>query len=508
MTHQKILETLDELMPEIASTKNPEGVLLKFAKTNNLYPTQVQKLGHAFNQCKTLVGLQKQANRGDSFSLLDVPKMLEKYSTYTPSDVLTSKEKKVHNKVNKITKSASEQDMPFERLPMPDFLEQLKYKGAEIDTNNTAEYDLSKSSGNFDITFSKSASENTQDPIYVLKEAAESLKEAIHNAGVITSTIEQSIVEKCASIVSVLRHKGPQAWSDIVEDSVYRFGAEKVASTIDTIENYLEVNRIPYTTVDLAKKAYSNNLVKDRHNVFGVISDITELVSMHKEASGEKCSLNAELLQIRNSIKNILTKEAANHTPAGSPSNPPPPKKKKDTEILPTLETYVQNPDKADVNSNDIKGLLSAAPPVLNSTVQVVGGAKQVLVDQPMKAIDDFEHYSGKIKRLLPTSNQYQKKFDKEEAKLDKEMAMQKLILSDPILAEADPNEVQEIYETIASISPRFASNPRLMSTALKEAIQYGAVPVSMIKDIADFEDKYTKARNSEEAYKASLYRL
>ena len=501
MTHQKILETLDELMPEIASTKNPEGVLLKFAKTNNLYPTQVQKLGHAFNQCKTLVGLQKQANRGDSFSLLDVPKMLEKYSTYTPSDVLTSKEKKVHNKVNKITKSASEQDMPFERLPMPDFLEQLKYKGAEIDTNNTAEYDLSKSSGNFDITFSKSASENMQDPIYVLKEAAESLKEAIHNAGVITSTIEQSIAEKCASIVSVLRHKGPQAWSDIVEDSVYRFGAEKVASTIDTIENYLEVNRIPYTTVDLTKKAYSNNLVKDRHNVFGVISDITELVSMHKEASGEKCSLNAELLQIRNSIKNILTKEAANHTPSGSALNPPPPP-------LPTLEVYAQTPDKAVVNSNDMKGLLSVAPPVLNSTVQVVGGAKQVLVDQPMKAIDDFEHYSGKIKRLLPTSNQYQKKFDKEEAKLDKEMAMQKLILSDPILAEADPNEVQEIYETIASISPRFASNPRLMSTALKEAIQYGAVPVSMIKDIADFEDKYTKARNSEEAYKASLYRL
>lgn len=507
MTHQKILETLDELMPEIASTKNPEGVLLKFAKTNNLYPTQVQKLGHAFNQCKTLVGLQKQANRGDSFSLLDVPKMLEKYSTYTPSDVLTNKEKKVHNKVNKITKSASEQDMPFERLPMPDFLEQLKYKGAEIDTNNTAEYDLSKSSGNFDITFSKSASENTQDPIYVLKEAAESLKEAIHNAGVITSTIEQSIVEKCASIVSVLRRKGPQAWSDIVEDSVYRFGAEKVASTIDTIENYLEVNRIPYTTVDLTKKAYSNNLVKDRHNVFGVISDITELVSMHKEASSEKCSLNAELLQIRNSIKNILTKEAANHTPAGSPSNPPPPKKPKD--ILPTLESLIENPD-TDVSywrSND-KGLSDAAAPLLNNTVQAVGGAKQVLVDQPMKAIDDFEHYSGKIKRLLPTSNQYQKKFDKEEAKLDKEMAMQKLILSDPILAEADPNEVQEIYETIASISPRFASNPRLMSTALKEAIQYGAVPVSMIKDIADFEDKYTKARNSEEAYKASLYRL
>jgi hypothetical protein len=38
MTHQKILDTLDELMPRIASTRDPEGVMLKFAKENNLYP--------------------------------------------------------------------------------------------------------------------------------------------------------------------------------------------------------------------------------------------------------------------------------------------------------------------------------------------------------------------------------------------------------------------------------------------------------------------------------------
>jgi hypothetical protein len=46
-------------MPEVVSTNNPETTLLKFAKTNNLYPTQLEKLGHAFNQCKTLVGLSK-----------------------------------------------------------------------------------------------------------------------------------------------------------------------------------------------------------------------------------------------------------------------------------------------------------------------------------------------------------------------------------------------------------------------------------------------------------------
>jgi hypothetical protein len=41
----------------------------------------------------------------------------------------------------------------------------------------------------------------------------------------------------------------------------------------------------------------------------------------------------------------------------------------------------------------------------------------------------------------------------------------------DPVLAEADPKEVRELYDTISGISPRMASNPRMMATALKEAI-------------------------------------
>jgi hypothetical protein len=44
-------------------------------------------------------------------------------------------------------------------------------------------------------------------------------------------------------------------------------------------------------------------------------------------------------------------------------------------------------------------------------------------------------------------------------------------MLQDPIIAEADPKEVQELYNTISEISPRFAKNPRMMTTALKEAL-------------------------------------
>jgi hypothetical protein len=36
-------------MPEVVASKNPEATLIKFAKKNNLYAAQLEKLGHAFN---------------------------------------------------------------------------------------------------------------------------------------------------------------------------------------------------------------------------------------------------------------------------------------------------------------------------------------------------------------------------------------------------------------------------------------------------------------------------
>lgn len=485
MTHQKILDTLDELMPEITSTRDPESVLLKFAKTNNLYPAQVQKLGHAFNQCKTLVGLQKQANRGDSFSILDVPAMLEKYSTYDPAQVLSKKEKQIHKKVNSITKKASSNYTPFERLPMPDFIEQLKFKGAEIETNNIEEYNLSNSSGNFDITFSKSASEHT-DQVLILKEAQHSLKEAISQASKTSQGAKELVTVKCASIAKVLRDNGPQAWAEIVEDSVYKYGPEKSAAAIDTIENYLEVNHIPFKVVDLTKKAYSNYLIHDNYNMCEAIKDIQELSCIYKEAKQAEEELTKEYDNVKQRINIILEKEAA--TPGGKANNNPPKPKNTAPIIIPDLNDQI-------ITTEDYDNINKTMSERSTDIVKAVGGLPDAFVGQPLKAIDDFESQMGKFKKLLPDKDEYIKKYKKEQDKLDRELALQKLITGDPIIAEADPNEVLELYQTISSISPTFAKDHRMMATALKEALQYGAVPVSMLKDIADFEDKLGKAR-------------
>ena len=488
MTQQKIIDTLDELMPKIASTKDPEGVLLKFAKENNLYTSQVEKLGHAFNQCKTLVGLQKQANRGDSFTILDVPAMVKKYASYTPADVLTKKEKEIHKKVDKIVKSASVLDTPEDRVPLPDYLEELRYRGAEIDTGSTSEYDLSKSSGNFDITFDKKASEEV-DKVELLKEAHESLKEAIKVANTAQASARELISIKCASITDMLRRKGPQAWSEVVEDTVYRFGSEKSAAAIDAVENYLEVNHIPYTVADLTKKAYHSVLVTDRHNMFDTMQYIMESADLYKEASSELISLNKEEEQIKNCIKDLLQKEAAGkNKPIGNAANIPP-------------SPVVKSKGKDDKLIN-IDGTALVQLPALPLTMF------SKVLNAPKDALETYSAYTKHIKDMMPSKDKYKKDFDTEAQKLNRQYALEELLFTDPIIAEADINDVQDIYNTIASVSPRFAENPRMMSTALKEALQYGAVPISMLKDIADFESKANKSSLDAQTLKDNLYKI
>lgn len=593
MTQQQILDALDNLMPEVVSTKNPETTLLKFAKTNNLYPTQLEKLGHAFNQCKTLVGLSKQANRGDSFSILNVPEMVSKYSTYTPAEVLTKKDKAIHKKVDKLTKAANTNVVDGGRLPMPDFTEKLIAKGAEVLENDVREYDFIPKGSAFDVTFNKKASVAEQgsdlslyEQYELKKKAAQELEDLQKEANTIKAGLEEVIRVKCSDIANYLRKEGSQAWGEIVEDVALRFG-EKSAAAINTIENYLEVKHIPFTPVNITedilnKYAFS----QDRHGVFDTITDINDSLNMMEKlalniddmlpevhpfgvdpdfdrhrndslatiikgldfkvinADGEEVSPNTTKAQ-RNLVNSIQKIQQENQRrkmqglPLIAPNvHPHDANIFTDHEIImPQSEVapYIYNLWKEYEADRDARAVQKEEEDKIKEQEQqdkeeqralgdinknfddaadqvgktVMKAYKAGLVDVPLGAIKGtfgvfknapatIERSNRVIRRVLdelPIDDKYDINFKKKEIELNKDLNLHKLILTDPVIAEADPQEVSEIYNTIAEISPRFAQNTRLMSTALKEALQFGAVPLNMLKDISEFEKNMNKDR-------------
>lgn len=464
-------------MPEVVASKNPEATLIKFAKKNNLYATQLEKLGHAFNQCKTLVGLQKQANRGDSFSIIDVPSMVEKYATYDPKEVLTAKQKKVHEKVDAITKSASISTKEV-RVPRRDYFQEALDKGAEIYQEN-AEYELTPSANTFDVTFNKKASEGENElslhqKLEMLKEAHESCKEAIAKAGEVMQGARYDIELVSKDIADYIR-KEANYWPEIVRDAAYKFGT-KCANAIDTIETYFEINHVPFNTIDLSKSACVNTLIYDKHNMLDTISSVIDSVDTFNAAQEYKEEMSKQASELHETISNLIKESAMQ--PAGNRAN--------------------QFPPVAPANSSSTPGIFDL--PSTSDGIAKALGLVTPLKDAPNTLINDFNKTKGTITDIIDLGAESKKdrakKQKEEEDRFNSELALQKLLLSDPVLSEADPTEVQELFKTIATISPTFASNDRMMATALKEAIQYGAVPVSMLKDIADFEDKYTKAKS------------
>lgn len=468
MNQNKLIDILESVAPQIVETHDPESVLLKAAADHNMYSAQLEKLGHAFNQWKTLVALDKQENRGDSFSILDVPKMVDKYASYDPHKKLSKKDKELHNKVDNIMKAANSDD-PYAWM----------YDVPSIDKSASADLSkLGKSNptiSQLQSLFGVDVEEEESNMSYEIKQASEQelsdldrQKEIVKNLNIaegfanrLVSNTRDSIEQEAVKLANYLMKEGGHVWSEIVEDTVDRFG-EKCASAIDTLETYFELNHTPYIVADMSKRAYAPTLLKDRHNQWDRIERVIDLVDMFKEASSALDGIEADRNDAREKIQELKKQALAGApVPQGNPNPGPGVNRPNHQQDNKKNQQASAKPAKIDP--------ISWSP--LSSTVKNTS-------DDLKKVLNAFAPNDEKIKQRL------------EEAQDEgqKQLTLQQLILNDPILQEADPEKVEMLYKTIASISPTFAKDKNMMATALKEAVQYDAVPVNMIKDIASIE--------------------
>lgn len=467
MNQAKLIDILTQVAPEIAETKDPEKVLLKAASEHNMYPAQLEKLGHAFNQMKTLVALEKQANRGDSFNVLNVQNMVKKYASYDPHKKLSQKDKEVHKKVDNIFKSAND---PYAWLA--DYADEKilnksasALEGQTIPRKATAKLhklnelfgmDVEAVEDNMDYEI-KQASENSVSELDRYKTIVRHLNEAEKYANTLKSNTYDELEQQAKKFASYIRKAGPEKWAEIVEDAVDRFGV-KCASVIEDMETYLQLNHVPYYVADLTKRAFAPVLIKDRHNSWDGLQKMIDIKEMHKEASDALIKIEQDRTAARNKIEELSKQATAVPPIPPGPVNPSP--------------VPQPSPNKPTKKPN-IAAALSFMDPIAaaNKANDMVGNLVNPLIAGGM--VDP-------------------KKLQEAQQIGAKNLALQQLILSDPILQEADPIAVEDLYNTIASISPTFAKDKNMMSTALKEAVQYNAVPINMLKDIASFEKDVT----------------
>ena len=88
--NEKLVSWFEDLLPEIKESGDVDSTLLKFANEKNLSPALLEKIGHVYNTAKTVNYLDKAEDagksRGDSFQILDVSNLVDKYTDKTASD--------------------------------------------------------------------------------------------------------------------------------------------------------------------------------------------------------------------------------------------------------------------------------------------------------------------------------------------------------------------------------------------------------------------------------------
>ncbi len=420
MTQQQQIELLSSIMPEINDTHDPKGVMLKCAKKHNLSPAQLEKLGHVYNTAKTLVGLEKQAHRGDSFSIVDVPEMVAEYTDFDPSKAVTHNSSGVHKSVNKLMKYASF-SVPAANKKLPSVLDGLLKSSMPVEVqdegegNQNTEIDLSGIK--YGDKLFKSASASTAYVQEQFRAVAEDAREAMTTAAYNARDAVRSVYDKL--LKSANKH---ETWREMVEDMDDREADRvKTASISHYIESHLEYDHnMRVAHVDLEKRAGKRSIARDRHGIYEVMDELDVCSDMFKEA---KALYDAMTAKEQEPV--ITEKEAAalvNAIQVASPSS-------------------IQSGAEA---AADVVGLAT--------------GADEAKKTEKRRA----------------------------EAKMTaaRQAALQQLILSDPVIAEADPYEVEDIYNTVSSLNDTIASDPKLLGPVIKESLQYKSIPIQMLKDI------------------------
>ena len=99
-----------------------------------------------------------------------------------------------------------------------------------------------------------------------------------------------------------------------------------------------------------------------------------------------------------------------------------------------------------------------------------------------------------------------QKKVDEAYNEAEAMAGLQKLVITDPILAEADPVELVDMYNDLRATKPDIAKNTNMLRFALREALQYGAIPQQTVKTIADIDKAMTDSALKRTALTDQMY--
>jgi hypothetical protein len=523
MQHSEIIQAIQKLIPETLE-KGPEPVLLKYASEQNLTPAQLERVAQVYNTALTLNFLEKSANRGATFRLVEVPDLLKDYTDPFKEE----KKAAVPDDwalwfADDMQKAASESIEAIE--DMPDIVARAFGRTEDnfVFEKEIEAYPARISDGFWDRLHKEASDRFETDSVTrMVEEAEDSFRKLASNFERLLTTTDANFaeMEKEARLVH-----GPG-----------------INTSVDILCNYLDQRKIPYTRCEGDTETQSKHaaVIKDK---WGTLNDFQWLASHVNDikaanAYREFIKGAAELNSMHGHPNEQDTpghpapapgpelRGGAAGTDADAPAHPPgeapapageaaghggdeqhhtpqhsnrQPNSGGNGGGRPGGQGGGRNPAPENKDKGSGKGRPEDSP--FSAAFNAVGG-----VFDPSTYIKADPN--DMIKQLQPKKNKRQEKIDKSLSDETRVGTLQRLILTDPIISEADPATVVDLANTIAKASPEIAGDINLMRMALREAIQYEAIPLHTFKDIIEMNQKFNSGEKDREAREGTRYAI
>lgn len=482
VTQTTAIRTLEKLLPQINAGQEPTDVLIKYAHDKNLSAAQLEKLGHVLNTVKTLTVMTKSASRGDNPNIVDVEKMVRLFRADKPSIKRASETPElVFEKVANIRPAIHEG---------PDWVKDRHQDTAPVLPRHSRAvldrfHDTREQEAAFTIAMGQ------QD--YAVKTAAAKFFELSGDRlGEALQDIQALDPEAHAVLVPTIKAAGVQ-WTEPPDDRKIvwdRLGCLDAAQTltreIQTHQNlagmHEEFVKQGAISVDVGKAPTAEELLSGppeppkpapRGEPRGEPSRAPagrepepEVIRFQRGIPSDQLSpeeqLNqmsrddVELLKMRLLARQYLDQAAKGETPASGSA--------------------------LAAGASTLEGLGSALEQSLKYETQTPGVARDLA-----SAYVDLLSDKQRLGR--------QDSLDKVRRESRSAANIQRLILTDPILREADPADVVQAYNSLRAQNPELMSDINVSRALLREAIQYPHIPLSTLQGLTDVRNKALQGR-------------
>lgn len=512
MHREAIISFIETIRPQIKEAGAPEEVLLKAAREKNLAPAQVESTAQLLNTAQQLNFMDKSASRGDTFKLIDVPKLISDYTKHeTPKQATTNTG---NNYASQFSKAAFETPVPESQskrikqgstILVSDPSLNRPLQGKRIPNINQM---VRKDAGVRDefMSLGEEAaslprSERSLYKEYLQKEAQ--LKFEREGIAQMIDDAQECLRKEAEHVAYRLRTEPGFVWAEAKSDGMVlnKEAMEKVAPVVEHYLGQLSGHRKVAFAVE--PSPHPSVLVDDRHN----FNDTTVKMAQAIEQI-EKLTLYREHIEkeaaadTKRPPKETVTNEEEEGDSSERKSESKPSKRTfEDTEesgdvdfaldgepsALGRLEEIITPPNKMDRPPEEIHDEINNS--ITNTADSLASGLKKV---PGPRAITDGAR--SIIESIAPKINKPQKALDSAINDTKTTTTLQRMMLTDPIIRDADPNMVVSLFNTLQNANPEVVRDPNLLRFALRESLQYESVPMHTYKDLVEVEEKKNKS--------------